>query len=226
MFRRPSDCRRFLDAVQRHLDGMTPIESSELAHVDVCQHCCKVWRFAQILEGFRPKTTQPLLPEDFASRVVSRAITSSKSDERLLTFGVAFQIVVMLLVFAGALRVLRWSVDWRPNASPAISPMEGYEPFDPARSTWTEPGQSVLSTLRRGIEDVLSPSRYLDIGSTRDTASSATFENLDRAVIWKSLSKLRAGAEAGFEPVGRSTRRAMTIFTREFLPDSSRKPDS
>ncbi|MCX7700202.1 MAG: hypothetical protein N2039_04940 [Gemmataceae bacterium] len=230
MSRTPNDCQRFLNVVQRCLDETATLHPSELAHTEVCLGCRQIWQAAQLVEIFRSVNQPPTLPDDFANRVVLRAIEGTSAQRGREKLWLMLRLASILAVFVAALQVLHWSVgDHVANAPPPprepILPTESDPPSDPARSTWTEPGQTVLNTLRRAVDEVLSPTRDWDVGAIRNPTSSALNE-LDGAALRRSWDKLRSGAETGLEPIGRSTRRALSILTREFLPESARQPDS
>lgn len=230
MSRTPNECQLFVNAVQRCLDKTATVHSSDLAHAEVCPTCRQIWQAAQLFEIFRSVDQPPPLPNDFANRVVVRAIEETSSRRGREKLRLMLRWALMLAVFVAALQVLRWSIGdhattARPPLREPILPPESDQPSDPSRSTWTETGQTVLNTLRRAVDEVLSPARDWDMGAIRNPPSSALNER-DRAALRRSWDKLRSGAETGLEPIGRSTRRAFNILTREFLPESARQPDS
>jgi hypothetical protein len=200
-------CDEARDWLQRRLDGEPMGDCTALnAHLAQCLECREQFALADRLAAALPSRPRPVVPVDFADRVVARAVVERR--RRLagrMAVGVA--LAASVLVAVGLWR--------RPAVTPGGRPM-GPEPGPSVQRQLEEAGQAVAALTRRTADETVGPTRGLLPDVPLPTAVPvATVAKNSPAEAEQSLRDVRRGVTSGLEPVTTSARRAVSMFFRE-----------
>lgn len=212
-------CETFLDAVHRFMDGdlvdYGPLEH----HAAVCPHCRSLLRFAGFLRRYQTEVPTPPLNRDFTDRIVARAIGDAQRKRLVGPRRAVGLLAIQLVFFASAGALLMWSSRIDHSGGSSIKPTapRRVEPESeaPYQIPFTEPGQTIVSFLRRSAADLKSVITEETQGSEQETEPHLA---KDVPQLQRPWSRWRNGMLSGLDPMSRSTRRAVALITSEVLP--------
>ena len=227
----PPDCAGHQESLNRFLDGDAGAFSrAETVHRVSCPTCQSEHLAARRLQLLLERRDPINLPGDARDRLVAIVMNDRPTPWVRRTL-VARRVISVLAVAACVTLALAFVVRWaeRPRrdvlgpASPsavALVPKPTPVTLD---GSLTDAGAAIASLTRRTAEQTIEPARKLLASSADATRFNADPLPGTLEPATQSLSEIRQGAVAGFEPVTRSASRAVSMFLRELPIDGERK---
>jgi len=222
-------CSAFEDALQAYLDGTASTLPAECeAHRAVCAACRQEFVAATLLRGFRQSPVAA--PAELTDRLVAAVLADSAQVNRTrrLTRGVVSVLAAAACLFLVLGLMYRFALGVHEEAvRPLVENRPNVTEQEPARISVDDniatAGDALASLARRSASPSVEPAKLLPAPPAISLSDPLPDPTEPAA---QSLAEIRQGAWSGFEPVGRTARRAFNLFLREVPVQADKNPGS
>jgi hypothetical protein len=227
----PEFCSAFRDALQAYLDGETGVLAAECeAHRAACAACRAEFAAAVALRDYYHRRSEIPLPAELTDRLVAAVLTDKASVQRGRQFT---RLMVTALAIAACL-LLAMSIGnrfWHTRAPTPIAPAPAPDSVAKDQKSnrmsvdesLASAGNALASLARRSANAPIEPPKLIPENS-KFALNAPLPDAMEPAA--QSLAEIRQGASSGFEPLGRTARRAFNLFLRDMPVQGDHKPGS
>jgi hypothetical protein len=219
------DCVVFHEILQSRLDGeREPLSVEFHSHRLACPECAADYRAAAILVNGLRSTNAATLSNEKIEHIVQVVLSDNadlaRSSRRILRH-------VAMALAAAACLALAFVIGSQLRPKPV---MEQINPVGPIVADNEKPisidesladAGSTLAELSRKNRPLLEPKKWLstDAKSPAEWLNQPVPDPIQPAA--QSLADIRQGAEAGFEPMAKTAKRAFAFFTHDLTAQSN-----
>lgn len=223
----PDFCPAFRDALQTYLDREIDSLPAECElHRTACANCRQDYAAAMLL---RALSQSPMAaPEGMTDRLVAAVLadTTTTSRRRVIAATRTAALAASLLLVIGL--VIRLGESSKsPEVAPRVEPVTAAKDQTPAAISVDEniskAGDAIAALVRRSASDTIEPT--IKLIPENPTLGFPDVPD-PMAPAAQSLAEIRQGASSGFEPLGRTARRAFNLFLRDVSVQGDNKPGS